>query len=60
MYLCGQITSANFVLIWLFFIRTTAVVNDDNDGDEMEDGEDNDLDNDGDNVSDDEELDEEV
>ena len=35
-------------------------MNDDDDGEEMEDGEDNDLDNDGDDVSDDEELEEEV
>ena len=42
------------------FIRTTAAVNEDDDGEEVEDGEDDDLENDGDDVSDGEEQEEEV
>ena len=35
-------------------IRATAAVNEDNDGEEVEGGEDDDLENDGDDISDDE------
>ena len=62
-----QVTGYVFTYMWSnnnskfygYFIRNTAAVNEDDDG-EMKDGEDDNLDNDGDDVSGDEEMEEEV
>ena len=58
---CGQNTAANFSNLAICIrSRTIAAVDEDDDGEEVEVGEDDDLENDGDDVSDDEEQEEEV
>lgn len=53
MYMYMHLRGQNW-FIHLILIRATAAVNEDNDGEEVEGGEDDDLENDGDDISDDE------